>query len=150
MVGGAIAGENPTHMAVRVEITDHDGFRSEAVDRERFWIGCDEQSEVRVRIPSCHSRVLEVRCDAQGLAIRVEPGLPFPVRSVNGGVGSRFEPLREGDVLNVGPALVKLSAESNGARAGAEELDLAAVARTAPGAPVGSWYGIFMEVADHL
>ena len=55
----------------------------------------------------------------------------------------------DGDVLNVGPALVKLRFRAEASGEAAVALDPAALAR-APGSPVGAWYRTFMEMADHL
>ena len=87
-----------------------------------------------------------------GVRVRVEPGLPFPVRSVTGNVGRRFESVLDGDVLNVGPAMLRLRAVRVAADEGAaEELDPASFgAAQGAGAPVGGWYETFMEVADVL
>ena len=136
-------------MAVHLEVTDPLGFRAQTVDADQFWVGCAPSCSVQVEIPSCRSRVLEVRAGDDGsLQIRAEPGLSFPVRSVSGNVGSRFEAFLDGDVLNVGPALVKLTRVRATLEGAAEDLDLATV--RGPGTPVGTWYETFMEVADHL
>ncbi|MCC6783403.1 MAG: sigma 54-interacting transcriptional regulator [Planctomycetes bacterium] len=136
-------------MAVHVEVTDSLGFRAQTVDAEQFWIGCAPSCSVQVEIPNCRSRVVEVRAAADGsLHVRTEPGLGFPVRSVSGNVGARFEPCLDGDVLNVGPALVKLSRVQASIEGKAQELDLSRV--RGPGTPVGTWYETFMGVADHL
>ncbi|MBI5849571.1 MAG: sigma 54-interacting transcriptional regulator [Planctomycetes bacterium] len=135
-------------MAVHVEVTDSLGFRTQTVDGEQFWIGCAPSCSVQVEIPNCRSRVLEVKAVDGSLTVRTEPGLAFPVRSVTGNVGGRFEQCMDGDVLNVGPALVKLSRVQASVEGAAQELDLARV--RGPGAPVGTWYETFMAVADHL
>ncbi|MFO1054840.1 MAG: sigma 54-interacting transcriptional regulator [Planctomycetota bacterium] len=136
-------------MAIHVEVTDSLGFRAQTVDAEQFWIGCAPSCSVQVEIPGCRSRVLEVRASADGaLQVRAEPGLSFPIRSVSGNLGARFEACIEGDVLNVGPVLVKLARVRATVEGAAEELDLARV--RGPGLPVGTWYETFMEVADHL
>ena len=135
-------------MAVHVEVTDSLGFRAQTVDGEQFWIGCAPSCSVQVEIPNCRSRVLEVKAVDGSLTVRTEPGLAFPVRSVTGNVGARFEPCMDGDVLNVGPVLVKLSRVQASVEGAAQELDLARV--RGPGAPVGTWYETFMAVADHL
>jgi transcriptional regulator with GAF, ATPase, and Fis domain len=93
-------------------------------------------------------RVLEVKGDGARIQIRVEPGVAFPVRSASGVVGSRFESLLSGDVVNVGAATVRIT-RADGAPARVEELDPAALRET-PGAQVGAWYQTFMEVADTL
>ncbi|MGA1525734.1 MAG: hypothetical protein ACO4CZ_17340, partial [Planctomycetota bacterium] len=136
-------------MPVHVEVTGAEGRRETSVDAPTFWIGGAPHCEIQVEVPGCRSRILEVRVEAEGrLSVRAEPGLPFPVRSATGNVGSRFEPLIDGDVLNVGPLLLKLRPFGASDDAAAQELDLAAV--RGPGAPIGSWYETFMDVADHL
>jgi transcriptional regulator with GAF, ATPase, and Fis domain len=136
-------------MSVHLEITDSGGRRESTVESESFWIGAAPGCAAQLEIPGCRSRILEVRVGAGGsLSVRVEPGLPFPVRSATGNVGTRPEPLLDGDVLNVGPALVLLRVVGRPVQAEAEELDLGAV--HGPGAPIGSWYETFMAVADHL
>jgi len=85
------------------------------------------------------------------LEIRAEPGLPFPVRSVTGNVGTRFETLLDGDVVNIGPAMLKVRL-ARPEQGGGETLDpavLGAVDETV-GTQVGGWYQTFMEIADHL
>ncbi len=137
-------------MSVNLEITDRDGLRTTTVDETAFWIGCDTESSVPIGIPDCASRVLEVKVEKGGrILIRAEAGLPFPVRCATGNIGDRFDSLLDGDVVNLGPAMVKIRYVSveDGAEV-AEELDLAAV--QSPGTPIGSWYRTFMEVADHL
>ncbi|MDA0934205.1 MAG: sigma-54-dependent Fis family transcriptional regulator [Planctomycetota bacterium] len=135
-------------MPVHVEVTGADGRRESSVDAPSFWIGGAPGCEIRVEVPGCRSRILEVRVENEGrLSVRAEPGLPFPVRSATGNVGNRFEPLIDGDVLNVGPLLLKMRPFGGGEDA-AQELDLATV--RGPGAPIGSWYETFMDVADHL
>ncbi|MCA8941012.1 MAG: sigma-54-dependent Fis family transcriptional regulator [Planctomycetes bacterium] len=137
-------------MAVLLEITDRDGFRTETVDASAFWIGCDPNSDVRVGIPDCASRVLEVRTEPGGrILARVEPGLQFPVRCATGDVRDRFDALLDGDVVNVGPVMLKIRyVPTDRESAVAEVLDLETV--SAPGTAIGSWYQTFMEVADHL
>jgi transcriptional regulator with GAF, ATPase, and Fis domain len=138
-------------MSVHVEVSDHSGFRSVVVDRSSFWIGARKSnSDVELDLPGCAGRALEVRAEAGQVRLRVEAGLPFPVRSSTGSVGTRFEPMLEGDVLNVGPALIKLRALGGDDPRG-EELDPGALVESgAPGAPIGDWYQTFMEVADNL
>jgi transcriptional regulator with GAF, ATPase, and Fis domain len=136
-------------MSVRVEITDALGARGQTVDAELFWIGCAPSCSVPLEIAGCRSRILEVRSGGDGrLEVRAEPGLPFPVRSSSGNVGTRFEPCLEGDPLSVGPALVRLSRVRAVTEGTVEEIDLAQV--RGPGSPVGTWYETFMTVADHL
>ncbi len=139
-------------MVVHLEITDRAGARSFALDRDSFWIGTQKSGcEVEIDLPGAFGRVLEVRITPPNrLLIRAEPGLPFPIRSVSGNIGARFESLLDGDVLNVGPALLKLrsvQALESGARA--ETLDPSKLAE-GPGTPIGTWYQTFMEFADHL
>ncbi len=137
-------------MAVYLEIADRQGSREKTVDADEFWIGALRSGcEVEVELPGVAGRVLEVKVDGDGgLRIRAEPGLPFPVRGSGGNVGRRFEGMLDGDVLNVGPALVKMHAVPGGDRR-AQELDPSALSRDA-GSPVGSWYQTFMDVADTL
>ncbi len=135
-------------MVVQLEITDRSGFREATVEQASFWLGSGSSGDVPLDVAGCHGRILEVSAEAGLLSIRVEPGLPFPVRCVTGNVGTRFQSMLDGDVLNVGPAMVKVRYVADDQSDSAEELDLATV--RSPGAPVGSWYETFMEVADHL
>ncbi len=136
-------------MAIHLEITDRGGFREQTLEQDSFWLGGDESCAVGLDIPDCQGRVLEVRLEEDQLTARIEPGLPFPVRSASGNLGTRFQTIIGGDILNVGPALVKLRCLSVGVQAGdGEDLDLDSMRD--PGAPVGTWYQTFMEVADHL
>jgi transcriptional regulator with GAF, ATPase, and Fis domain len=136
-------------MPVHVEVTGAEGRRESSVESPAFWIGAAPGCEVQVEVPGCRSRILEVRVESEGrLSVRAEPGLSFPVRSATGNVGNRFEPLIDGDVLNLGPLLLKLRPFGGDAESAAQELDLATV--RGPGAPIGSWYETFMDVADHL
>ncbi len=138
-------------MSVHLEVTDRSGFRELQVAAESFWLGGPKSGcEVALDLPEVQGRVLEVAVDPQGrLRVRAEPGLPFPIRCATGSVGSRFEHFLDGDVLNVGPALVKLRFLAEAGDGKAQELDPATLA-LAPGSPVGSWYQTFMEMADHL
>ena len=140
-------------MVVHLEVTDRGGFRELTVDRNSFWVGAQKSScDVELDLPGCAGRVMEVKLEQEGgLRVRAENGLPFPVRSVTGTVGRRFESVLDGDVLNVGPALVKIRAVpvAAGLKLG-EELDPSTLPGGDAGAPVGSWYGTFMEVADTL
>ncbi len=138
-------------MPILLELTDRAGFREVEVAAEAFWIGGPRSGcEVMLDLPEVHGRVLEVAVDSQGrLRVRAEPGLPFPVRCATGSVGSRFAHFLDGDVLNVGPALVKLRFQAEAGEGAALELDPATLS-LAPGSPVGSWYQTFMEMADHL
>ena len=139
-------------MGVYLEITDRGGLREHREECEQFWIGSLKSScKVTLDLPDWHGRVLEVKLEPSGrLRIRTEPGLPFPVRSATGNVGSRFETLLDGDVLNLGPALLRLRyLPSVDEAVAAQELDPSTLT-TGPGAPVGGWYQTFMEVADHL
>lgn len=138
-------------MPIQLEITDRTGFRELQVTSESFWLGGARSGcEVALDVPEVSGRVLEVAVDAQGrLRVRAEPGLPFPVRCATGSVGARFEPFLDGDVLNVGPALVKLRFVPEAGEGTAQELDPATL-QLSPGSPVGSWYQTFMEMADHL
>ena len=140
-------------MVVHVEITDRAGFRVISVEREAFFVGTQRSGcEIELELTVAVGRILEVRVAAQGrLQVRAEPGLPFPVRSASGNLGTRFESLLDGDVLSVGPALVKLRHVSSSESASSEELDPGRLDDSAgPGAPVDAWYEVFMELADHL
>ena len=96
-------------MSIHVEVFDLRGQRSETVEADSFWIGTTPQCAVELEVPDVHARILEVRRDDDGgLSIRAEGGLPFPVRCASGNVGSRFQGLLEGDLLNVGPAMIRL------------------------------------------
>jgi Nif-specific regulatory protein len=136
---------------ILLELTDRQGFREQEVDLESFWIGgANSGCEVALDLPQVQGRVLEVTVDGQGrLRVRTEPGLPFPVRCATGSVGARFEHFLDGDVLNVGPALVKLRFLAEVGDGAMQELDPAALSLQ-PGSPVGGWYQVFMEMADHL
>jgi len=136
-------------MPISLEITDRTGTREVESVAEAFWIGGPRSGcEVAIDIPGVFGRVLEVARDERGrLRVRAEPGLPFPVRSATGNVGARFESFLDGDVLNVGPALVRLRLVAEAGAAEVEEIDPATLA---PGSPIGTWYQTFMEMADHL
>jgi len=139
-------------MSVHLEITDRGGLREQTVDQDSFWIGSlTSDCPVRLDLGEFHGRALEVTEGSSGrLRVRSEAGLPFPVRCVTGTVGTRFEALVDGDVINVGPAMVKMTqVQSLAHEERAEELDPGALAER-PGAPVGQWYATFMQVADHL
>lgn len=138
-------------MPVLLEITDRSGFQQIEIAVESFWVGGQKSGcEVTLDLPSAQGRLLEVAVDSQGrLRVRAEPGLPFPVRCATGMVGARFEHFLDGDVLNLGPALVKLRFQAEVGEDRAQELDPAMLA-LAPGSPVGAWYQTFMDMADHL
>ncbi|MBK8097264.1 MAG: sigma-54-dependent Fis family transcriptional regulator [Planctomycetes bacterium] len=136
-------------MPVLLEVTDRSGFRELEIGTESFWIGSGRSGcEVAIDLPQVHGRVLEVAVDGHGrLRVRAEPGLPFPIRCATGNVGARFENFLDGDVLNLGPALVKLRYKAEVGEGQAQELDPSTLA---PGTQVGGWYQTFMEMADHL
>jgi hypothetical protein len=139
-------------LLVHLEITDRAGPRTVSVERESFWIGTLRSScEVELDLAAAFGRVLEVRAAAAGrLQVRTEPGLPFPVRGSAGNLGTRFTSILDGEVLSVGPALVKLRCAGEAVPT-PEELDPARLEQApGPGAPVDSWYQTFMELADHL
>jgi transcriptional regulator with GAF, ATPase, and Fis domain len=139
-------------MAVQLELTDRAGRREATLDKPAFWIGTNRSGcDVELDLPGCFGRVLEVQQQAEGrIQVRAEAGLPFPVRSVTGNVGSRFESFLDGDVLNVGTALVRMRfLAATGADVRGEELDPAKLT-VEPGSPVGAWYDTFMGVADTL
>ena len=141
-------------MLTHLEITDRSGYREITVDDEGFWIGTLKSGcPVEIDLPGSHGRVLEVQQNQGGPQIRCEPGLPFPIRSVTGNVGTRFETLLDGDVLNIGPAMVKIrSVETlrNGAGEALDPSTLAPGPGDLAGSPVGAWYQTFMEIADTL
>jgi len=136
-------------MPISLEITDRSGSRELEMEADAFWIGGPKSGcEVSLDLPGVFGRLLEVARDDRGrLRVRAEPGLPFPVRCATGNVGGRFEDLLDGDVLNVGPALVRLR---HVAMAGSDEVQEIDPASLAPGSPIGTWYQTFMEMADHL
>ncbi len=138
-------------MPVSLEVTDRSGSREVEIDADTFWIGGTKSGcPVTLDLPSVFGRVLEVARDERGrLRVRAEPGLPFPIRCATGNVGGRFENFLDGDVLNVGPALVKLRYRAEHQGDAIQEIDPGALA-PAPGSPVGAWYQTFMEMADHL
>ncbi len=138
-------------MPVLLEITDRSGTRDADVVAQKFWLGgLRSGCEVELDLPGVVGRVLEVEVDGGGrIRVRAEPGLPFPIRCATGSVGARFEPCLEGDVLNLGPALVKLRYQAEGGEEDVALLDPAELA-AAPGAPVGAWYETFMAMSDHL
>ncbi|MFY9342842.1 MAG: sigma-54-dependent Fis family transcriptional regulator [Planctomycetota bacterium] len=138
-------------MPVCLEITDRSPTRELEVDADSFWIGGPRsQCEVELDLPGVFGRVLEVARDDRGrLRVRAEPGLPFPIRCATGTIGARFESFLDGDVLNVGPALVKLRFRAEPVGDNVVALDPATLTAS-PGSPVGAWYRTFMEMADHL
>ena len=138
-------------MPVCLEITDRSGSRELEVDADSFWIGGPRsQCEIELDLPTVCGRLLEVARDDRGrLRVRAEPGVPFPIRCATGTIGARFESFLDGDVLNVGPALVRLRFRAEPTGDAVVALDPGALA-VAPGAPVGAWYRTFMEMADHL
>jgi transcriptional regulator with GAF, ATPase, and Fis domain len=138
-------------MPVLLEITDRAGSRELEVAADRFWIGgARSGSEVEIDVPGGFGRLLEVASDERGrLRVRAEAGLPFPIRCATGSVGARFESFLDGDVLNLGPALVKLRFRAEAGGDVVEAIDPAALS-AAPGSPVGAWYETFMAMADHL
>ncbi|MCC7395646.1 MAG: sigma 54-interacting transcriptional regulator [Planctomycetes bacterium] len=138
-------------MSVCLEITDRAGVRELELGLLGFWIGGARSGcEVEMDLPGVVGRVLEVAADERGrLRVRAEPGLPFPIRCATGSIGSRFEGLLDGDVLNVGAGLVKLRFRAEVTSDDVEALDPSTLA-VAPGSPVGAWYRTFMEMADHL
>src|SRR5687767_10268255 len=133
-------------MPVCLEITDRSNPRELEVDADSFWIGGPRsQCEVELDVPGVFGRVLEIARDDRGrLRVRAEPGLPFPIRCATGTIGSRFEAFLDGDVLNVGPALVKLRFRAEPAGEAIVALDPGALSPS-PGSPVGAWYRTFME-----
>ena len=139
-------------MDVHLELTDRQGRREVGIDKPRFWIGTLRSGcDVELDVPGCFGRLLEVQRQEDGrLQMRTEPGIPFPVRSVSGSVGARFETFLDGDVLNVGPALVRMRSMVQADEVQGEEIDPGALSATEPGSPVGSWYDAFMGVADTL
>ena len=136
-------------MPVCLEITDRSGTRELEVEADTFWIGGPRsQCEVELDLPAVFGRLLEVARDDHGrLRVRAEPGLPFPIRCATGTIGARLESFLDGDVLNVGPALVRLRFRAEAAGDAVLALDPATLS---PGSPVGAWYRTFMEMADHL
>ena len=147
----AVTSRPSTEMPVCLEITDRSGTRDCQVAADRFWLGGARSCcEVELDLPGVAGRVLEVTADGHGrLQVRAEPGLPFPVRCATGSVGVRFESFLDGDVLNLGPALVKLRFQAEASADEVETIDPAALTAS-PGSPVGAWYRTFMEMSDHL
>ncbi len=138
-------------MLIHLEVTDRSGYQEHSLEVESFWIGTHKSGcELELDLPGCQGRVLEVRLGmGGGPEIRAESGLPFPVRSVTGNVGSRFETLLDGDVLNVGPAMVKIRVVQPESTPG-EALDPRTLEEEVAGSPIGGWYQTFMEIADSL
>ena len=138
-------------MPVCLDVTDRSGSRESEIAAPSFWLGgLRSGCEVELDLPGVSGRVLEVACDERGrLRVRAEPGLPFPIRCATGSVGARFESFLDGDVLNLGPALVKLRFRAEASGDVAEAID-PAVLTASPGSPVGAWYKTFMEMSDHL
>src|SRR5262245_38190571 len=113
-------------MLVHLEITDRAGPRTVSVAQDSFWIGpLRSGCAVELDVAAAFGRLLEVRATPPNrLQVRTEPGLPFPVRGISGNLGTRFENVIDGEVLNVGPALVKLRCTTSGdAASSAEEID---------------------------
>lgn len=141
-------------MLIHLEITDRSGHKEITVDQAPFWIGTLKYGcPAEVDLPGFHGRILETRIENGVPQIRAEPGLPFPVRSITGNVGTRFESLLDGDVLNVGPAMIKIRLAQPAGGSTAEALDPAKLAVEPvdlAGSPVGAWYQAFMEIADTL
>ncbi len=138
-------------MPLVLDVTDRTGARELELDADSFWIGTLRSGcAVELDLPGVVGRLLEVARDDRGrIRVRAEPGLPFPIRCATGNVGGRFENVLDGDVLNLGPALVKLRYRAEASRDNVHELDPAALA-PAPGTSIGAWYQTFTEMADHL
>ncbi|MEE2886334.1 MAG: sigma-54-dependent Fis family transcriptional regulator [Planctomycetota bacterium] len=141
-------------MLIHLEITDRSGHKEITVDQASFWVGTLKYGcPAEIDLPDYHGRILETRVENGSPQVRAESGLPFPVRSVTGNVGTRFESLLDGDVLNVGPAMIKIRVAQPAGGTTAEALDparLAAESADLAGSPVGAWYQAFMEIADTL
>jgi transcriptional regulator with PAS, ATPase and Fis domain len=141
-------------MLIHLEITDRSGHKEITLDQAPFWVGTLKYGcSAELDLPDFHGRLLEIRVENGIPQVRVEPGLPFPVRSITGNVGTRFESLLDGDVLNVGPAMIKIRVAQAVADSSAEALDpskLSVDPADVAGSPVGAWYQAFMEIADTL
>jgi hypothetical protein len=141
-------------MLIHLEITDRSGHKEITLDQVPFWVGTLKYGcSAELDLPDCHGRLLEIRVENGIPQVRVEPGLPFPVRSITGNVGTRFESLLDGDVLNVGPAMIKIRVAQVADDSSAEALDpskLSVDPSDLAGSPVGAWYQAFMEIADTL
>lgn len=129
-------------MTFCLDITDRTGSRELELAVESFWIGGPRSGcEVEIDVPGVFGRVLEIVRDERGrLRVRAEAGLPFPIRCATGSVGARAEAFVDGDVLNVGPALVRVRYRSEAIGPTGETLDPANL-QPAPGSPVGAWCG---------
>jgi len=126
-------------MLIHLEITDRSGYKEITVEQEAFWVGTPKSNcVVELDLPGCHGRVLEIKVASDGPMIRAEAGLPFPIRSVTG------------DVLNVGPAMMKVRVADQAGDVAAEALDPSTLAPDVAGSPVGAWYQTFMDIADTL
>jgi transcriptional regulator with GAF, ATPase, and Fis domain len=140
-------------MAVYVEINTGAGHVQHTVELDRFWVGTSGSGcDLEMEMPGFSGRLIEIIHEPEGgLQVRVEAGLPFPVRSSTGTVSTRFETLLESDVLNVGSVMVSLRSVVVGDDQRGEEIDTSTLLNLeSAGSPVGSWYQTFMEVADHL
>jgi transcriptional regulator with PAS, ATPase and Fis domain len=138
-------------MLIHLEITDRSGYKEITVEQEAFWVGTPKSNcVVELDLPGCHGRVLEIKVAADGPMIRAEAGLPFPIRSVTGDVGTRYETLLDGDVLNVGLAMMKIRVADQAGDVAVEALDPSTLAPDVAGSPVGAWYQTFMDIADTL
>ena len=138
-------------MLIHLEITDRSGYKEITVEQEAFWVGTPKSNcVVELDLPGCHGRVLEIKVASDGPMIRAEAGLPFPIRSVTGDVGTRYETLLDGDVLNVGPAMMKVRVADQAGDVAVEALDPSTLAPDVAGSPVGAWYQTFMDIADTL
>ena len=144
--------DHGSNMLIHLEITDRAGHKEITVDQSPFWIGTPNYGcPAEIDLPGFHGRILHVKVAGESLQVHAEAGLPFPVRSVTGAVGTRFQSLLDGDVIDIGSAVVKIRVAQPAG--GGEALDLASLATDVTdvvGSPVGAWYQAFMEIADTL
>jgi Nif-specific regulatory protein len=137
-------------MSFEVRIHEPGGKSHRAeIHLEEFWVGAGEgRWEVALAIPKLWGELFHVRRSGAGVEVRAEPELPTPVMSSGAALGTRYEPLLEGEVLTIAGHRVEILLQQ-----AQEELPvLGEVDALGDGDAegLGDWFEQVVELADRL
>ncbi|MFQ5504818.1 MAG: sigma 54-interacting transcriptional regulator [Planctomycetota bacterium] len=119
------------------------------VSEEEFWIGAGSGDwAFGLPVDGIRGPLVEVRHGAEGVEVRAEPGLPVSVRTVAGELGTRFEPLLEGEDLWVGD--LRVAIRWTPVEPKLRGFDTAFLKEASSSSELLDWFESFMSLADHM
>ncbi len=137
-------------MSFEVHIHEPSGHSQHIeIEGSSFWVGAGEGNwELSLPVPKLWGELFHVRAQAGVVQLRAEPELPIPILSAGAQVGTRYEPLLEGEILTLGGFRVEILLQ--GAPEPEPELLPVEVSQGEESLGLADWFEQVVELADRL